>query len=238
MGKTRSPVLVYPMICKRLKPFAFAAMISSCAAIPTTALAYCIDHAILLCMAGGFPPGAVCSSAKAVMNRRITPFPIEPPLQLWRCPIDVSAPAPYKQQSTPQPIKASFLSQPKQTTAARLWLAQAAGDDYLGFTREIRIINGSGFIHPANDRNPLRWRTSLQVCDSNSQNCSQSIVGTGYGEGENGMDNLPTPPGPSITYHSDHFNKDVRIERTLGRGLKLLYWDFAGNPTVTEWIYY
>lgn len=53
--------------------------------------AYPIDCAILLCLAGGFPPSAECSAAKAVMIRRITPWPIEPPLQLWNCPMGMSS---------------------------------------------------------------------------------------------------------------------------------------------------
>jgi len=53
----------------------------------TPADAYQIDCAILLCLAGGFPPSAPCAAAKVEMIRRITPWPIEPPLQLWRCPM-------------------------------------------------------------------------------------------------------------------------------------------------------
>ena len=51
------------------------------------AQAYPIDCAILLCLAGGFPASAECSAAKTEVIRRITPWPIEPPLQLWRCPM-------------------------------------------------------------------------------------------------------------------------------------------------------
>lgn len=57
--------------------------------IPQDAKAYPIDCAILLCMAGGFPASAECSAAKAEVIRRITPWPIEPPLQLWRCPMGI-----------------------------------------------------------------------------------------------------------------------------------------------------
>lgn len=49
--------------------------------------AYPIDCAILLCLAGGFPASAECTAAKAEVIRRITPWPVEPPLQLWRCPL-------------------------------------------------------------------------------------------------------------------------------------------------------
>lgn len=54
------------------------------------AQAYPIDCAILLCMAGGFPASVECSRAKAEVIRRITPWPVEPPLQLWRCPMGMS----------------------------------------------------------------------------------------------------------------------------------------------------
>lgn len=53
------------------------------------AQAYPIDCAILLCMAGGFPASVECSRAKAEVIRRITPWPVEPPLQLWRCPMGI-----------------------------------------------------------------------------------------------------------------------------------------------------
>lgn len=58
---------------------------------PAPVAAYPIDCAILLCLAGGFPASAECTAAKAEMIRRITPYPIEPPLQLWRCPMGLSA---------------------------------------------------------------------------------------------------------------------------------------------------
>lgn len=54
---------------------------------PQPSHAYPIDCAILLCLAGGFPASAECAAAKVEMIRRITPFPIEPPLQLWNCPM-------------------------------------------------------------------------------------------------------------------------------------------------------
>jgi hypothetical protein len=51
---------------------------------------YPIDCAILLCLAGGWPASAPCSLARAEFIRRITPWPIEPPLQIWRCPMGAS----------------------------------------------------------------------------------------------------------------------------------------------------
>ena len=51
------------------------------------ARAYAVDCAILLCLAGGWPMSPVCQHAKVVFVTRLTPWPVEPPLQLWRCPM-------------------------------------------------------------------------------------------------------------------------------------------------------
>jgi len=47
--------------------------------VPQKTWAYDIDCAIMLCMAGGFPPSAVCARAYRTMIRRITPWPSLPP---------------------------------------------------------------------------------------------------------------------------------------------------------------
>lgn len=49
---------------------------------------YQIDCAILLCLSGGWPASVPCARAEFI--RRITPWPIEPPLQIWRCPMTAS----------------------------------------------------------------------------------------------------------------------------------------------------
>jgi len=69
------------------------ALVASAAyvATPTPAEAYQVDCAILLCLSGGWPASAECSHARAVFIRRITPWPIEPPLQIWRCPMSIAA---------------------------------------------------------------------------------------------------------------------------------------------------
>ena len=51
---------------------------------------YPIDCAILLCLSGGWPASVPCSRARAEFIRRITPWPVEPPLQIWRCPMGTS----------------------------------------------------------------------------------------------------------------------------------------------------
>lgn len=54
---------------------------------PVAAQSYQVDCAILLCLAGGWPGSAPCAHARMVFIRRITPWPVEPPLQIWNCPM-------------------------------------------------------------------------------------------------------------------------------------------------------
>ena len=70
-------------ITKCVSAFVLSAALNT----PVPAQAYPVDCAILLCLAGGWPASAECSHARAVFIRRITPWPIEPPLQIWRCPM-------------------------------------------------------------------------------------------------------------------------------------------------------
>ncbi|MGB7317934.1 MAG: hypothetical protein WBC85_08220 [Planktotalea sp.] len=72
----------------------FAASVAtlSQAATPqrVAAQTYQIDCAILLCLSGGWPASVPCARARAEFIRRITPWPVEPPLQIWRCPMGVA----------------------------------------------------------------------------------------------------------------------------------------------------
>ena len=74
---------------KPLLPTLLLGLGLSTANIPPAA-AYPVDCAILLCLAGGWPASAECSHARAVFIARITPWPIEPPLQIWNCPMRAS----------------------------------------------------------------------------------------------------------------------------------------------------
>ena len=69
-----------------------ATLAMTCIALPTSSKAqtYPIDCAILLCLSGGWPASVPCSLARAEFIRRITPWPVEPPLQIWRCPMGAS----------------------------------------------------------------------------------------------------------------------------------------------------
>lgn len=57
---------------------------------PARAQTYPIDCAILSCLSGGWPASVPCARARAEFIRRITPWPVEPPLQIWRCPMGAS----------------------------------------------------------------------------------------------------------------------------------------------------
>ena len=59
-------------------------------AAPPAAQAYQVDCAILICLAGGWPGSAECNEARSVFISRITPWPVEPPLQIWNCPLSVA----------------------------------------------------------------------------------------------------------------------------------------------------
>jgi hypothetical protein len=65
-----------------------ATAVSLSLAVP--AAAYPVDCAILLCLAGGWPASAECAHARTVFIARITPWPVEPPLQIWNCPMRAS----------------------------------------------------------------------------------------------------------------------------------------------------
>ena len=71
----------------RLKVLGAVACAVTALASAPKADAYPIDCAILLCLAGGFPASAECAAARIEMIRRVTPWPVEPPLQLWNCPL-------------------------------------------------------------------------------------------------------------------------------------------------------
>ena len=72
--------------------------------IPARAQTYPIDCAILLCLSGGWPASVPCARARAEFIRRITPWPVEPPLQIWRCPMGAS----YKTAPTPNSVNRIF----------------------------------------------------------------------------------------------------------------------------------
>ncbi len=75
---------------KKLRAAAALAATAASLSVAAPAQAYPVDCAILLCLAGGWPASAECAHARTVFIRRITPWPIEPPLQIWNCPMRAS----------------------------------------------------------------------------------------------------------------------------------------------------
>ena len=121
--------------------------LSMAAVTPSTA--YPIDCAILLCLAGGFPASPPCARARAEFIRRITPWPIEPPLQIWNCPMRAS----FRQGDRPldrlwevavqgelaasSMLSPKWFAEPMQVTAqADIDISDAAFD----FVRSIRVF--------------------------------------------------------------------------------------------------
>lgn len=76
------------MIRKILTSGAIVASVAVGVGNQVTAQSYPIDCAIILCLAGGWPASTECTSAKAEFIRRATPFPVEPPVQPWNCPMN------------------------------------------------------------------------------------------------------------------------------------------------------
>ena len=115
------------------------------------AQAYQVDCAILLCLAGGWPASAPCAHARAVFIRRITPWPIEPPLQIWRCPMGASFNAPAPLSPMERLYDIAFQEVPQASVPqAPLPLIQVQSDeradidisgDAFDFVRSIRVFH-------------------------------------------------------------------------------------------------
>ncbi len=140
------------MWCRFIRNWFFGVAMSLLSSVvPQAAKAYQVDCAILLCLAGGWPASAECAHARAVFIRRITPWPIEPPLQIWRCPMGVAERAPM--QST-APITWEASNQIGQTLG-HVILAQVveggADIDISGlefdFVRSIRVWDVRHYSH-------------------------------------------------------------------------------------------
>lgn len=93
----------------------FAALVGTSISITperAEAQSYQIDCAILLCLAGGWPASVPCARARAEFIRRITPWPIEPPLQIWRCPMGASFETDQPQRNVPRILDAMLDRKP------------------------------------------------------------------------------------------------------------------------------
>jgi hypothetical protein len=117
------------MWCRLTRGWIFgAAMALLASSAPQAVKAYQVDCAILLCLAGGWPASAECAHARAVFIRRISPWPIEPPLQIWRCPMGVSERVPM------------------QSAAPKIWEASAQAGRTLGQIILAQVVEGGADI--------------------------------------------------------------------------------------------
>ena len=103
-------------------------------AAPQSADAYPIDCAILLCLAGGWPANPHCDAARAEFVRRITPWPVEPPLQIWRCPMGGRGSGLPSAALLPSPADAS---DERSTSPAGIDISDASFDP----VRSIRVYH-------------------------------------------------------------------------------------------------
>lgn len=124
--------------------------VSSLAGATTPTQTYPIDCAILLCLAGGWPASAPCARARAEFIRRITPWPVEPPLQIWRCPMGAafSAPVTRSPMERLHDIASRDAALPGFRSAAAVIPVQAGeradvdiSGDAFDFVRSIRVYH-------------------------------------------------------------------------------------------------
>jgi len=114
---------------------------------PQKARAYDIDCAIMLCMAGGFPPSAVCARAYRTMIRRITPWPSLPPFGICTyasVPVSLGGPGGEGELDT---------SLPEYEWLNRTHVIWFTGRSY----------------EPRDD--PRQWDWSIRSCDRENRTC-------------------------------------------------------------------
>lgn len=144
-----------PLVMVMVLAFAGVSLPSS-----SRAQTYPIDCAILLCLSGGWPASVPCARARAEFIRRITPWPVEPPLQIWRCPMAAS----YETSPPSDDAKRIFeaLSQtnsarPRQSFQARnvtdtvwpmevAWRSQNPNEYDVPTDRAVRLVQDSADI--------------------------------------------------------------------------------------------
>ncbi|WP_370570991.1 hypothetical protein [Phaeobacter sp. SYSU ZJ3003] len=138
---------------KKFLPSVAVALTVTGLSLPMSARAqtYPIDCAILLCLSGGWPASVPCARARAEFIRRITPWPVEPPLQIWRCPMGASfetAPAPNSADRIFEAFFQNNSTGPRQSFPARdtagpitpAWHTPEAPDDLVPADRVLRLI--------------------------------------------------------------------------------------------------
>lgn len=140
-------------LLKKLLPSVAVALTVTSTSLPLPARAqtYPIDCAILLCLSGGWPSSMPCARARAEFIRRITPWPVEPPLQIWRCPMGASfetSPAPNSAdrifevffQSNSIGPRQSFPMRDAATPIEAAWRISEAPDIFVPADQVLRLV--------------------------------------------------------------------------------------------------
>ena len=134
---------------KSLRTAAAVAATAVSLSLSAPAAAYPVDCAILLCLAGGWPASAECAHARAVFIARITPWPVEPPLQIWNCPMRASIhreTAPMERlfeiatQRKERPRPQSWVETPAELYLAQDWADVDISDPAYDFVRSIHVF--------------------------------------------------------------------------------------------------
>lgn len=129
-------------------------LVLSVVILPVTAKqsrAYDMDCAIMLCMAGGFPPSAVCAAAYAEMIRRITPWPVRPPFGICTfaaVPVELGGPGGEGELDISPPEYA--------------WL------------RRTRVLWFYGRSYESRD-DPRQWDWYVRSCDHENRYCRYHV---------------------------------------------------------------
>ena len=130
----------------RLRAAATLAATAVSLSLATPAAAYPVDCAILLCLAGGWPASAECAHARTVFIARITPWPVEPPLQIWNCPMRST----FRGEAKPieRLLDVGVRGEPLVSIPATPWVLQLVqdradvdiSDPAFDFVRSIRVF--------------------------------------------------------------------------------------------------
>lgn len=139
----------------RFAALCFWTMFIPLTAAPQAARSYDIDCAIILCMAGGFPSSAECAHAYRTMIRRVTPWPILPPVGIC-----------------------TYASPPLNGSGPDGQLELDTSSPEFEWLNQIRIIWFEGRSY-APDGDQRRWDWSLRSCDREHRTCSyiSSVLG-------------------------------------------------------------
>ena len=151
----------------RLRAAAALAATALSLSLGAPAKAYPVDCAILLCLAGGWPASAECAHARTVFIARITPWPVEPPLQVWNCPMRASFRGEAKRIERLFDIAASgeplpVVSIPETPLALQLVQDRAdvdISDPAFDFVRSIRVFEITYQQRRSSDGDCNSWGT-------------------------------------------------------------------------------